>query len=193
MENKDELFKDDVNDGKQEDELEYLEEMEQPESTDAPQADSEIESLKEQIAILEDRARRISAEAENTRKRFEKMAQESKDYANTNFAKDLLGVMDNLGRALEHKPADADAQVNNIISGVEMTKNELVTIFKKHGIHTIEPQAGEKFDYNLHHAVSQIVTDEYNADSIVDVMQVGYKIKDRLLRPAMVKVSKKSD
>lgn len=154
---------------------------------------NELSSLKDYIQALEDKILRISAETENIRKRYEKIAQEAKDYANTNFAKDLLGVIDNLKRALEHKPEHEDAQIMNIISGVEMTKNEFEAVLKKNGLQTIEPQHGEKFDYNLHHAISQIVTDEYNEDSIVDVMQVGYKIKDRLLRPAIVKVSKKSD
>jgi molecular chaperone GrpE len=193
MEDKDELLKTTENDVTNEDELEYLEEIEEVESLDTNHINSEIESLKSQIVLLEDKILRTSAEAENIRKRYEKMAQEAKDYATTNFAKDMVGVMDNLGRALEHRPIDANIQVNNIISGVEMTRNELVTIFKKHGIQAIEPQVGEKFDYNLHHAVSQIVTDEYNEGSIVDTMQVGYQMKDRLLRPAIVKVSKKSD
>jgi molecular chaperone GrpE len=153
----------------------------------------ELSSLKEYVQALEDKILRISAETENIRKRYEKIAQEAKDYANTNFAKDLLGVIDNLKRALEHKPEHQDELVKNIISGVEMTKNEFESVLKKNGLQAIEPATGEKFDYNLHHAISQIVTDEYNEDSIVEVMQVGYKIKDRLLRPAIVKVSKKSD
>ena len=153
----------------------------------------ELSNLKAYIQALEDKILRISAETENIRKRYEKIAQEAKDYANTGFAKDLLGVIDNLKRALEHKPEHLDEQVKNIISGVEMTKNEFEAVLKKNGLQAIEPLLGEKFDYNLHHAISQIVTDEYNEDSIVEVMQVGYKIKDRLLRPAIVKVSKKSD
>jgi molecular chaperone GrpE len=81
--------------------------------------------------------------------------------------------------------------MKNMISGVDMTRNELTSIFKKHGLESIEPQAGEKFDYNIHHAVAQIETDEHDDGTIVNTMQVGYKIKDRLLRPAMVRVSKK--
>ena len=71
-----------------------------------------------------------------------------------------------------------------------MTKGELTSILQKHGLESIEPLLGEKFDYNIHHAISQIVSEEYDQDSVIAVMQSGYKIKDRLLRPAIVQVSK---
>lgn len=151
----------------------------------------EVENLKHQIELLEDKLLRTKAESENIRKRYEKMIEDARDYSISNFTKDLLNVMDNLSRALEHKPEELDEQMSSMFSGVDMTKNELTSVFKKYGLESIEPQAGEKFDYNLHHAVAQIVTDEHNEGSIVDTMQVGYKIKDRLLRPAIVRVSKK--
>lgn len=153
----------------------------------------EIITLKDQIEALQDKLLRAAAESENTRKRFEKMIEEIRDYSIIDFAKDLLSVMDNLSRALEYKPQDNDSQMAGIIAGVDMTKTELDSVFKKYGLETIQPTAGEKFDYNLHHAISQVVTDEYEQDSIVSIMQVGYKLKNRLLRPAIVTVSKKSN
>ncbi|MCC8398277.1 MAG: nucleotide exchange factor GrpE [Rickettsia endosymbiont of Labidopullus appendiculatus] len=151
----------------------------------------EIINLKSQIEILQDKLLRTIAESDNTRKRLEKSIEEAKDYAIFSFAKDLLSVNDNLSRALEHKPQNMEGDLANIITGVEMTKSELTSILQKHGLESIEPLLGEKFDYNIHHAISQIVSDEYDQDSVIAVMQSGYKIKDRLLRPAIVQVSKK--
>ncbi|MDR0774952.1 MAG: nucleotide exchange factor GrpE [Rickettsia sp.] len=152
----------------------------------------EIASLKSQIEILQDKLLRTIAESDNTRKRLEKLIEEAKDYAIFSFAKDMLSVNDNLSRALEHKPQNTEGDIANIITGVEMTKSELTSILKKHGLESIEPLLGEKFDYNVHHAISQVVSDEYDQDSIIGVMQSGYKIKDRLVRPAIVQVSKKT-
>lgn len=154
--------------------------------------DEEITKLKTYIESLEEKLLRANAEAENIRRRYEKLVGEAKEYAITNFAKDLLAVMDNLLRALEYKSEEMNSQVSNVIAGVEMTKNELVSIFKKNGLDAIEPGEGEKFDYNLHHAISQIETDQYDEGTIINTMQVGYKIKERLLRPAIVKVAKKA-
>ncbi|MDN3031176.1 MAG: nucleotide exchange factor GrpE [Candidatus Tisiphia sp.] len=151
----------------------------------------EIVSLKNQIEILQDKLLRTIAESDNTRKRLEKSIEEARDYAIFSFAKDLLSVNDNLSRALEHKPQNMEGDIANIITGVEMTKGELTSILQKHGLESIEPLLGEKFDYNIHHAISQIVSEEYDQDSVIAVMQSGYKIKDRLLRPAIVQVSKR--
>ncbi|WP_341749182.1 nucleotide exchange factor GrpE [Candidatus Tisiphia endosymbiont of Sialis lutaria] len=150
----------------------------------------EIASLKNQIEILQDKLLRTIAESDNTRKRLEKSIEEARDYAIFSFAKDLLSVNDNLSRALEHKPQNMEGDIANIITGVEMTKGELTSILQKHGLESIEPLLGEKFDYNIHHAISQIVSEKYDQDSVIAVMQSGYKIKDRLLRPAIVQVSK---
>ncbi len=151
---------------------------------------AEITTLKSQIEILQDKLFRTVAESENTRKRLEKTILETREYAIFSFAKDLLTVNDNLCRALEHKPQNIGEEMANILTGVEMTKNELVNMLKKHGLEPIEPTLGSKFDYNIHHAISQIESDEYEQDSIIAVMQTGYKIKDRLLRPAVVQVTK---
>ncbi|WP_375327527.1 nucleotide exchange factor GrpE [Candidatus Tisiphia endosymbiont of Nemotelus uliginosus] len=152
---------------------------------------AEITNLKGQVEILQEKLLRTVAEAENTRKRLEKTITDTRDYAIVAFAKDLLTVNDNLSRALEHMLKDIrDDEVASIITGVEMTRSDLVNILKKHGLESIEPIPGEKFDYNIHHAISQIVSNEHEQDTIIAVMQVGYKIKDRLLRPAIVQVAK---
>jgi len=152
----------------------------------------EIAKLKSQIDELQDKLLRTVAESENTRRRFEKMIEETRDYAVSNFAKDLLSIMDNLSRSLHYQDLDNVIQITSVITGVEMTKNELESTFKKHGLEIINPMIGSKFDYNVHHAVSQIETSAYDPDNIMEIMQVGYKLKDRLLRPAIVKVSKKA-
>jgi len=152
----------------------------------------EIAKLKSQIDELQDKLLRTVAESENTRRRFEKMIEETRDYAVSNFAKDLLSIMDNLTRSLQYQDLVNVIQITSVITGVEMTKNELESTFKKHGLEIINPMIGSKFDYNVHHAVSQIETSAYDPDNIMEIMQVGYKLKDRLLRPAIVKVSKKA-
>lgn len=149
-----------------------------------------IQKLEIDINELKDKLLRSTAEIENTRKRYEKMIQEARDYSITSFANDLIGVMDNLYRALDHKPVENDSpEVKNFITGVDMISNELKNSFAKYGIVRILPQVGDKFDYNLHQAVSQIPTNDFEPGMIVSVMQAGYQIKDRLLRPAMVTVS----
>lgn len=150
----------------------------------------EIANLKEQNEILQDKLLRIIAESENIKKRLEKTITDTREYAIFSFAKDLLAVNDNLIMTLDHRPQTIEGEVANIITGIEMTKGELTNIFTKHGLEPIEPQLGDKFDYNIHHAVSQIISEEYEQDSIISIMQLGYKIKDRLLRPAMVQVTK---
>lgn len=150
-----------------------------------------IESLQEQIDSLQDKLLRSMAECENVRARSAKMTEEAREYAITSFAKDLMLVKDNLSMALQHVPEDMDKDVKVIIDGVMMTNNELENVFNKHGMELIEPKPGDKFDYNTHNAISQIVTKEFSAGNVVNTMQVGYKIKDRLLRPAAVTVAKK--
>ncbi|MCC8378071.1 MAG: nucleotide exchange factor GrpE [Rickettsia endosymbiont of Graphium doson] len=162
---------------------------EEVENTDT---NSEIADLKAQIEELKDKLIRASAEIDNTRKRLEKARDDARDYAITTFAKELLNVSDNLSRALEHKPLDASVEVTNIIAGVQMTKDELDKVFHKHHIEEIKPEIGSSFDYNLHNAISQIEHPDHEPNSVINIMQVGYKIKDRLLRPATVQVTKKT-
>jgi molecular chaperone GrpE len=165
-----------------------------PKEQEAPleenNTDSAIVILREEIDSLNDRLLRNAAETENMRKRYEKQLEEAKLYSISNFAKDLLSVSDNLSRALEHKPVEMTKEVANIIQGVEMTRQEMINIFVKYKMKEISPSAGEKFDYNLHYAVTQIPSSEYPAGTILQLVQYGYMIGDRLLRPATVTVTK---
>lgn len=153
--------------------------------------DTSVESLHEQVSALQDKLLRSVAETENVRRRYEKMLEETREYSVTNFAKDLLIVMDNLYRALEYKNKD-DITASNIITGVEMTQKELESVMQKHGILQIAPNVGDPFNYNIHQAISQNITDDYEDNSVINTMQFGYKIKERLLRPAIVVVSKRA-
>ena len=162
-------------------------------SKDEPKIDyaAEIYALQEKIDQLQDKLLRQLAETENTRTRYSKLIEEEKDYAIFGFARDLVPVMDNLSRTLEHLPQHLDAETKNIVEGIKMTQKELDQAFKKHALELIHPNLGDKFDYHSHHAISQIMTDDQEAGTIVNTMQVGYKIKDRLIRPAAVSVAKK--
>jgi molecular chaperone GrpE len=152
--------------------------------------DTMIHELTDQIQLLQDKLLRSMAETENVRTRLNKNVEEAREYSIISFAKDLVPVVDNLSRALAHVPANLDDVTSSLIQGVQMTQKELENVFRKHGLEAIEPQEGEKFDYNAHHAITQVVTDKHKAGTIVNTMQVGYKIKDRLIRPASVAVAK---
>lgn len=152
--------------------------------------DDIVEELKNEVANLKDKLMRTAAEMENMRRRYEKQIEDTREYSASNFAKDLMSVMDNFSRALSHKPAAENEAVKNFIIGVEMTENELMNIFKKHGIEAIAPAPGDKFDYNLHHAISQVESGDHPAGTVLNSMQSGYKFKERLLRPATVTVTK---
>ncbi|MCP5369956.1 MAG: nucleotide exchange factor GrpE [Rickettsiaceae bacterium] len=153
-------------------------------------SNQKIEELVKENQELKDKLLRQIAETENVRVRNLKTLKEARDYAVTEFAKDMVIVMDNLSRALEHIPEEMDELVTNIVQGIKMTHNSLENTFKKHGIDIIAPKSGDKFDYTQHHAISQQQIEGSDPDLIVEVMQCGYQIKDRLLRPASVVVSK---
>ncbi len=150
-----------------------------------------IALMQEQVASLQDKLLRNMAELENIRNRNAKALDESRQYAITAFAKDLVPVFDNIARAMDHVPNDLSDEIKSFVEGIQMTSDEFHNALKKHGINCIKPSKGEKFDYNKHNAISQIVTDEVEPGTIVDTMQVGYQIHDRLLRPASVCVAKK--
>lgn len=153
-------------------------------------ADDVLSDIQNEVAILKDKLMRTAAEMENMRRRYEKQIEDVREYSISSFAKDLMSVMDNFSRALSHKPEAENDAVKNFILGVEMTESELLNIFKKHNIQTIAPKLGDKFDYNLHHAISQLESQEHPEGTILSAMQNGYKFKERLLRPAAVAVSK---
>lgn len=150
-----------------------------------------LEEKEKELATLKDQALRALAEAENTRRRSERELQDMSKYAVTSFARDLVSVLENLQRALDSIPEDLmkdQPAVSNLYTGVEMTLKELISVFARQGIQRIDPM-GEKFDHNLHQAVAQIESPDVEPGTVVQVLQAGYTIQDRLLRPAMVGVA----
>lgn len=150
-----------------------------------------IESKEAEIAALKDQALRALAETENTRRRAERELADMSKYAVTGFARDLVSVLENLQRAVDSIPAEmkeAQPAVANLAIGVEMTLKELLGVFNRQGIERLDPM-GQKFDHNYHQAIAQIDTPDAEAGTVVQVLQAGYKIHDRLLRPAMVGVA----
>jgi molecular chaperone GrpE len=150
-----------------------------------------IEEKDAEIAALKDQALRALAETENTRRRAERELQDMRKYAVAGFAKDLVNVLENLQRAIDAVPVDlkeTQPAVKNLAAGVEMTLSELLGIFNRQGIQRIDPM-GQKFDHNFHEAIAQIDTPDAEPGTVVQVLQAGYTIHDRLLRPAMVAVA----
>ena len=167
------------------------------EDADGPEA-AEAEEFAEEDeaeggdAALKEQLLRALADAENARRRAKKDVEDARNYAISRFAQDLLGVADNLGRALENIPADkreSDDAVKAIAEGIEMTAREFETALGRHGITRIDP-LGEKFDYNLHQALFETAETDQPDGTVVQVFQTGYRIGDRLLREAMVGVAK---
>jgi len=153
----------------------------------------EIEALRAELAAMKDRALRALADAENTRKRAEREREETRTFAITRFARDLLSVSDNLSRALAALPPDAKAaaadSVKAILDGVDATERELQAVLARHGVKSIEAE-GAKFDPNLHQAIAEVPSTEQPPGTVVSVVQSGYTIGERLLRPAMVTIAK---
>jgi molecular chaperone GrpE len=142
---------------------------------------------------LKDRLLRLAAEMENLRKRTEREKAEATLYAATNFARDLLNVSDNLGRALQAVSIEERERAGeierNLIGGVEATERELQNVFQRHGIRKIEA-VGAKFDPNFHQAMFEVPTSEKPPGTVMQELQSGYAVGERCLRPALVGVSK---
>lgn len=152
-------------------------------------------SPEDRIRDLKDQLLRALAEAENTRRRARREREDTAKYAIANFARDVLAVSDNLARALEAVPEDARAGndvVETLYQGVELTQRELRTAMDRHGIRPVDP-LGEKFDHNFHQAMFEVERPDTEPGVVVEVMQLGYVIGERLLRPAMVGVAKKPE
>ena len=172
---------------------------EQTAPQDAPLADDidardlEIMQLKDQAAALKDRLLRTAADMENLRKRTEREKAEAVLYAATNFARDLLSVADNMGRAVATITPEArekaDEVTRNLLAGVEMTERELLNVFQRYNIRKVET-VGAKFDPNFHQALFELPTKDHPPGTVVQEMQSGFAIGDRCLRPAMVGVAK---
>ena len=144
---------------------------------------------------LKDQLLRALADTENMRRRSEREASNVRKYGHTPFARDLVGAIDNLARVVESAPENlvqADETVKSLITGIQLSWTELQSVIEKHGIKRVEP-LGEKFDYNLHQAMFEVPTNDQPSGIVLEVVQHGYVLHDRLLRPAMVGVSKTGD
>jgi molecular chaperone GrpE len=154
--------------------------------------DAAIGVLRAEIASLKDQALRYAAEAENTKRRAEREVNDARAYAISKFAKDLLGVADNLSRALEHAPKDAgDTPAGQLAVGLEMTEKALLTAFERNGLKRIHPAPGEKFDPHQQQAMMEQTSAAFGPGAVVQVLQSGYDLFGRNLRPAMVVVAAK--
>jgi molecular chaperone GrpE len=159
----------------------------------APEAVDPVAETKREAAEFKDKLLRTLAEMENLRKRTEREVLDARMYGIAGFARDVLAVADNMHRALsaigpELREA-ADAKVKALIEGVELTERELLKSLEKNGVKKFSPE-GEKFDPNVHQAMYEVPTADLPPGQVAQVIQAGYMIGDRVLRPAMVAVSK---
>ena len=151
------------------------------------------EDLKKQVLDLKDQLMRTLAEGENLRKRTHKEIEHARKYSHITFVRDLVSSVDNLQRALQSVPDDKSVlsePIKNLIIGLDIVQKEIVTNFEKHNLTQIDP-LGEKFDYNFHQAMFEVPTNDTEPGIVVEVSQKGYLLHDRLVRPAMVGISKK--
>lgn len=177
----------------------------QAKSTDSAKADTQdasddanlevgadLETLLGENAEMRDKLLRTMADMENLRRRTEREKADTARYAISNFARDVLTIGDNLKRVIEHVPADAAAQdpaLKSFLEGVELTERELLNMMERHGVTSIEP-LGQRFDPNSQQAMYEVPNTDVPEGTVVEVMQAGYMIGDRCLRPALVAVSK---
>ncbi len=157
-------------------------------------ADDAIAQLRNDLDAAKQDVLYARAETQNLRRRMEKDVADARAYAATGFARDILSVADNLARAIESLPADLhdDPRMKVFVTGIEATQRELEKVFGQHGITRVAAK-GLPLDPNQHQAMLEVPSDEHEPGTIVQEMQPGYMIKDRLLRPAMVGVAKKPD
>jgi molecular chaperone GrpE len=155
-------------------------------------AADDAEALRAEVAQLKEQMLRYAAEAENTKRRAEREANDARAYAIQKFATSLLGVADNLSRAMQHAPRDSeDALVKNLVVGLEMTEKELIQAFERNGLKRLDPPRGAKFDPHQHQAVMEQPATDVGAGAVLQVLQSGYELFGRIVRPAMVIVSAK--
>jgi molecular chaperone GrpE len=163
------------------------------EQTEQPSTQINNQQAESEVAALKDQLLRALAENENVKRRMEKQIEENAKFAVTSFAKDLISVMENLHRATDSVPDELISNnilLKNIKDGVDMTKRELFAVFERNGIKRISPNIGDPFDHNTHQAVAHVPAENVPAGHIAQVLQAGYTIHERLLRPAMVAVCK---
>ena len=152
-----------------------------------------VSELEQKVLDLKDQLIRTLADGENLRKRTLKDIENSKKYSHISFVKDLITSVDNFQRALKAVPEDKSSlpePIQNLIIGLEIVEKEICATLEKHNVKLIDP-LGEKFDYNFHQAMFEVPTNEEEPGKVVEVSQKGYVLHDRLVRPAMVGISKK--
>ena len=158
----------------------------------------EINQEPDLVAVLEaertdlkDKLLRTLADMENLRRRTEREVADARAYAVTNFARDMLTAADNIRRALDSVPADAavDGPLKSLIDGIELTERDFLKSLERHGVRRLDPK-GSKFDPNMHQAMFEVPNPEVPAGTVLEVVQTGYAIADRVLRPALVGVAK---
>ena len=154
---------------------------------------STLAKLMAENSALKDQAMRYAAEVENVKRRTEKEANDARAYAIQKFARDLLDASDNLRQAVQHAPKGIeDAAMKNFVMGVEMSEKALQTAFERNGLKRLTPERGEKFDPNKHQAMMEQEADDVAPGAVIMVMQPGYELFGRLIRPAMVAVTPKA-
>ena len=155
-----------------------------------------VEALIAERDSLKDQLLRALADVENMRRRTEREMEAARKYGHTGFARDLVGAIDNLARAVEAAPKAEEAlgseAIDGLVTGIEMSWQEIQATMERHGIRRISPK-GEKFDYNFHQAMFEMPSADLAPGTVVEVVQHGYVLHDRLLRPAMVGVSKAAE
>lgn len=177
------------------DNKEAMESQAEVESAEVDTADveidelSEVEALQEEVAMAKDAVLRAQADAINAQRRAEMEVEKARKFALERFAQDLLPVVDNLERALEASAGSEGDGLSSVVEGVELTLKSLVDVLSKNGITPVDPH-GELFDPQVAQAMSMIENPDVEPNTVIAVMQKGYLLKDRLLRPAMVMVSK---
>ncbi|MBM3521418.1 MAG: nucleotide exchange factor GrpE [Alphaproteobacteria bacterium] len=157
-------------------------------------AEARASEFEAEVSRLKDQALRALAEAENTRRRAQREIEDRERFALTGFARELTSVVDNLRRALDMVSAEAraaDPKFDQFAQGVELTEREFMAILDRHGIKRVVPN-GQPFDHNLHQAIAQVESTTAAPGTVIQVVQAGYTLNGRILRPAMVIVAKGS-
>ncbi len=168
---------------------EELEAAQEAMEEDLNDVDDEIERLKNEIAVMQDKYARVHADFDNIKKRLEREKYQALDYAQEKLAKDLIPVIDSLEGAIAAGESDADADeiLEKLKEGVELTMKQFLSVLEKHGITQVSEE--EPFDPNIHHAVQQVDSQEHKSGEIVSTFQKGYRYKERTLRDAMVVIA----
>jgi molecular chaperone GrpE len=170
-----------------------LENASEPSLDEIEGLEADIAALRAENQLLKDQALRYAAEAENVKRRAEREMNDARAFAITRFARDLLGVADILDRAGTSAPKEiSDPAFKNFVLGIEMTEKEMVLAFDKNGLKRIAPLKGDKFDPNLHQAVTEVPGAGVEGGAIVSMMQTGYELFGRIVRPAMVAVASRT-